>query len=89
MSENECLHLLASLSGMPYQTHDWQRLIAAAKAATDMPDDMKNDIINTGSKMLAAYNKMNQSVADLIAKYNDADSIAAEQDDDDDDEAIY
>lgn len=81
---NEVLKCLVRISGLGYHVEEFQEIIAKAKAATDMPEEAKAEIIAVAEKALIAENKRNEAIAALLSKYNTAENITPEEDDEDD-----
>ncbi len=84
---NEVLRLLIRVSGVGYNVEEYQAIIAKTKAAADMPEEAKTEIIAFAEKALQAENKRNEAAAALLSKYNTSDNI--QPDDDDEDEGFY
>lgn len=75
---------MAAVSGVSFHIEDYQEIIAKAKAATDMPEEAKTELVAFAEGVLQAEAERIAKVADLMRKYCTGENIQPEKPDDDD-----
>ena len=75
---NDLLELLCRVGGVSWNSDLYQKMVASAKAATDMTDEQKQDFIGFAEKVLKAEAARLADIAALMRKYFNSETIQPE-----------